>query len=96
MFFEIVGVITTCVFVIITLSVVYYSFIHPIFQAISIARWLTACSLATGNKPPTLKERWSFFKWGYEIGGVRTTRYSNNIGEWYGIGRWNLFKSDEE
>ncbi|UQS92984.1 hypothetical protein BRM13313_00054 [Salmonella phage BRM 13313] len=96
MFFEIVGVITTCVFAIITLGVVYYSFIHPIFQAISITRWLTACSLELGNKPPTLSAKWEFFKWAYETGGVRTTRYSNNVGEWCGIGRWHLFKSGDE
>lgn len=95
-FFEFVGVITVTVFLMVTLGVLYSLFVHPVFQAISIMRWFTACSLSAGNKSPTLKEKWNFFKWGYEIGGVRTTRYSNNTGEWCGIGRWQVFKSEED
>lgn len=93
-FFVVVGVLATIFIAGCFLIVLYMMFITPFFQAISIMRWLTACMLATANKRPNLKERWAFFKWGYEVGGVRTTRYSNNIGEWCGIGRWQVFKPE--
>lgn len=95
-FFEIVGVITVTVFVLGVLGVLYTLFIHPFFQAISLVRWVTACSLSVGNRTPSLSDKWSFFKWGYEIGGARTTRYSNNAGEWCGIGRWRVFKDEDD
>lgn len=96
MFFQIVGAITTIVFVAITLWILYSSFIHPIFQALSIMRWLTACSLKSGSECPSLSSKWKFFKWAYEVGGVRTTRYSNNVGEWFSIGNWRLYESEDK
>ncbi|BBD52219.1 hypothetical protein [Enterobacter phage EspM4VN] len=95
-FFELVGMFTVTVFLVVVIGMLYSLFVHPVFQAISIMRWFTACSLSAGNKSPTLKEKWNFFKWGYEIGGVRTTRYSNNMGEWCGIGRWQVYKPEDE
>lgn len=95
-FFEIVGFITVALVILLAIGSLYWLFVHPFFQAISIVRWVTACSLSVENRPLSLREKWGWFKWGYDIGGARTTRYSNRAGEWYGIGRWEVYKPEED
>lgn len=94
-FFTIVGVATCVAISLLALVVLYWMFIHPAFQALSISRWLVACEkLADPGKKLTIKQKWGLFKWGYQIGGLEG-RHSNRYGEWRGIGKWIVYDQNQ-
>lgn len=96
-FFQVVGIITCVVLVGLFLTVLYTLFIHPVFQALSVMRYVCACErVADPGVKLTLRTRWKAFIWGYEIGGISATRYSCRFGEWSGIGKWRIYQNEDE
>lgn len=96
-FFEFVGIITCAILGIILVSIIYLTFIHPIFQAVSITRWACACEkLIDSEKKITLRVLWAMFKWGYVVGSDHGIRYHNRFGEWSGIGKWRVYENEDE
>ncbi|QOI58279.1 hypothetical protein pSal_SNUABM02_046 [Salmonella phage pSal-SNUABM-02] len=77
------------------LAILYWFFVHPLFQAVSLTRWNIACGKAT-NIDFTNYPYWKVFKGYYSVGGWPGERTWNSIGEWRGIGRWQVFKSEDE
>lgn len=95
--FEVVGIITCAILGIILVSIIYLTFIHPIFQAVSIMRYVLACEkVADPRCKVTLRVLWVAFKWGYEVGGHHSIRYHNRFGEWSGIGKWRVYENEDE
>ncbi|WPJ72117.1 hypothetical protein DEEACLCL_00100 [Salmonella phage CRW-SP2] len=94
-FFEIVGIITVTVFFMIVFGVIYWLFVHPIFQAISLARWFGACMNHIGEDL-SFSSKWKIFKSYYEVGGVSFESTRNNAGCWHGIGDWRIYEDESE
>lgn len=93
--FTIIGMFVTGMLFLVVLAVLYWEFVHPIFQAISLTRWNIACGKKMGidfTDYPYLK----VFSNYYTIGGHPGVRTWNTYGEWLGIGRWLVFDSEED
>lgn len=94
-FFTIIGGAVCAGISFFVLAILYWFFVHPLFQAVSLTRWNIACGKAT-NIDFTNYPYWKVFKGYYSVGGWPGERTWNSIGEWRGIGRWQVFKSEDE
>lgn len=88
-FLEFVGGITLYAIALIAAGLLWWLFVQPAIQAISVTRWISAClKLANDGRECTFDEKWEHFKRYYEVGAPRILGLHNNYGSWYGIGRW--------
>lgn len=97
MFFTIVGMAVCAGLAFLVLGVVYWMFVHPAFQAISLTNWYIACCSVDGTeKDFPFWTLWAIFCDYYTVGGRVGERTWNSIGEWHGIGRWRIFPSEDD
>lgn len=92
--FTAIGMIFVGFIVLIAIYLIYSNYIHPLFQAISLTRWQIACVKPT--RKVTFKDFWVCICHYYEVGGWVGTRTWNDLSEWRGIGRWEVYKSDKD
>lgn len=94
--FTIIGFLFCRVIALIIIGMLYVWLIHPAIQAVSILRWTMACMRkATGDEIP-FKTKLSIFAQSYHLGGMQCSRITNRYGEWYGVGDWQLYRSEED
>lgn len=92
--FTAIGMIFVGCIVLIAIYLMYSNYIHPLFQAISLTRWQIACVKPT--RKVGFKDFWACICHYYEVGGWVGSHTWNDLGEWRGIGRWKVYKSDKD